>query len=338
MSLPLYIAAVENARRQYFVAPTVFRNGNTPTTYNYYRTWDKAVARYKELVNGSAQVTRADGSYTFPGSGPQTLAINVDFYVPLAGKFYPILYEGMKTNYSEIKNFIARGYLPNGAGPFYFIPNNSQFAISATGIQTTPDKIAELDAWYREMARLKYTYNALAAFLNEMSRRQLSPAEQQIFNEGILRLQNLGAAMRSIKGAEFIYNESGRVGIAPILLLAIVAITAGAVAWTVTEIATEREKTRRINESYEITRWLTAKKAEVAAMAEAGQISQEDKRRIFAGIDASLGAAQDVARQTAKPDQGIFDNLANIVKWGVLGLLGYSIIQTIGKKNERAAI
>lgn len=333
MSLPPFIQNIaDQVRRGVFVAPTVFRTGENPRSYNYYNTLAQATARYREVINGQPQTVRPDGSYTMNEGGKQTLCINVDFWLPFAGRWYPVQYAAMRENYRQINWYVARGYLPTGAGPFFFVVNAQNFGIAATVIQSTPAQAAEMDKFYRELQLLKYTYNSLAAFLNELSKRQLSPQEQQIFNQGVLMLQGMGNEMRGIDGTDYFYNESGRVGLAPLLLLAVIAITTGAAAWTITKIATERNKTRRIIESYNATRWLTNKKTEVAAMAQAGTISQADKERIFNNLDNSLAAANAVAKETAKEERGIFDNLATIAQWGAIGLLGYTIIKETSRK------
>ncbi len=235
---------------------------------------------------------------------------------------------------------VIRFFTTQGAGAYYTTWNNHWFGAAATVIQNySPDKIAALDAFYREVALLKYRYNSLVGFLNALAARQLNAREQQIFNEGILKLQNISNQMNTIEGIEIQYTDKGAViGIIPIILIiAIILILASATAWTVSTVLTEQEKTKRINDSFELNKWVADKKLEVAAAVTAGTISQTAASGIYKTLDDAAGIGNKVAVESTKNTDSIFKSIGGLLQWGVIGLgiyYGYKLLKPSGNGSN----
>lgn len=313
-----------------YVAPTVFlKAGANMPRWNFYNSLDTARKQYFYALGLSATQPGSAGAVSFTGTAAQTFGINVDFYRNVGVAFYPVSYESIKSNMPQL--YVIRFYDTNGAGPYYAVINSKYFGISATVVYPEgEEQKQQLDLFYREVALLKYRYNSLAAFLNQLAKKELNNKEQQIFNEGLLLLQNLSNQIRNIRGIEIYYSQNGTIGIAPILLIAIIAILAGATAWSVSEIFAEKEKTKRINDSYDLQKWVAAKKAEVAANS---AISSSDKQSIYKTLDAAASQAQAVAKASLQ-DDSFLGNIKSIVKWGVVGLLGYHGLKLLQNSKQ----
>lgn len=309
-----------------YLAPTVYKKAGIGiiSGWNYYGTVNEAIVKYKYLNNlpGGANVT-PEGSIKFlPDTTAQTLGINVDFYILSGGKWVPATYKYLR-GLLTLPPIVFRFYTTQGAGPYYAIYDSASFGMSATSIQSaSPEKIAALDSFYREVQLLKYRYNSLAAFLNDLSKRVLTSQEQQIYNEGVLKLQNLQAQINTIKGIEIVYSQNGQiVGLPILLIIAVIAILAAATAWTITTIISMKEKTRQINDSYQLQQWVADKKIQVAQLAQAGTISQADANKINGNLDSAAASAEKVAENASKPGTSIFGDIASIVKWGAIGFI-----------------
>ena len=314
-----------------YVAPTVFlRKGGTIPGWNYYDTIGEAMAAFID-----PDPVRIAGTVYFVSNGlPQTMGINVDFYVIINGKWTPVNFKYILDNPSAAG--VIRFFNTQGAGAFYTIWNNHFFGASATVVSNySPDKIAALDLFYRNVALMKYRYNSLVGFLNSMALRQLNTREQQIFNEGILKLQNLSNQINTIEGIEIQYSDKGAViGVVPIILIiAIILILASATAWTVSTVLTEAEKTKRINDSFELNKWIADKKLEVAAAVTAGTISNSQANEIYKTLDAAAAVGNRVAVESTKETDSIFKSIGSLLQWGVIGLgvyYGYKLLKPSG--------
>ena len=318
-----------------YVAPNVFlRKGGSIPNWKYYATITQAAAAYIE-----PDYVQTAGQINFINNGlPQTMGINVDFYVIIDGKWTPVNFAYIKDNPNATG--IIRFYDTNGNGAFYTIWNPYYFGSTATNVGSyPPDKIAALDSFYREVALLKYRYNSLVGFLNAMATRQLTTREQQIFNEGMLRLQSLSNQLNTIEGIEVSYTDKGAVvGILPIILIiAIVLILASATAWTITTVLGEAEKTKRINDSFELQKWIADKKLEVAAAVAAGTITSSQANDIYKTLDSAANSGLQVAAQSTKPTEGIFSQMTTLLKWGVAGAAiyyGYKLFKPSGNGSN----
>lgn len=326
---------------QGYIAPTVYlAAGRYVSNWNYYGTFEQAVAKWKFLNNlGGSNVT-GKGIISFANNGTaQTMGINVDFYVYLLGKWYLIPYKTVKSfNPNDNVPIIFRFYTTAGNGPYYAILNQFYFGIAATIVKDAdPEKVAALDGFYREVQLLKYRYNALVGFMNDLGKRNLSAYEQQIFNEGMLLLNSMNQQIGTIRNIEITYGEGGRIGatigILPLLaIIAIIAILAAATAWAVSAIITEQEKTKRINDAFELNKWVSDKKLQVSQQVQAGTISQQNANSVLSTLDAAAAAGNAVAKSSSK-DKSVFGDIGEIVKFGVLGLLGYMLLTQMKKSN-----
>jgi hypothetical protein len=318
-----------------YVAPNVFlRKGGSIPGWNYYGSLTEAAAAFID-----PDPVHIAGTIYFVNNGlPQTMGINVDFYVIIDGKWTPVNFSYILNNPNATG--VIRFFDTNGNGAFYTIWNPYYFGSSATVVGNyTPEKIAALDSFYREVALLKYRYNSLVGFLNSMALRQLNTREQQIFNEGILKLQNISNQINSIDGIEIKYSDKGAViGIIPIILIiVIILILASATAWTVSTVLAEQEKTKRINDSFELNKWIAEKKLQLSTAVTAGTITQSQANDINKTLDAAASIGNQVAVQSTKETESLFTQLGSLVKWGVVGAgiyFGYKLFKKPGNGSN----
>jgi hypothetical protein len=320
--------------RQY-IAPTFYLlAGKYLSGLNYYTTLQKAVNKFNYLnglSGGINEVAAGNISFTNDGSA-QTAGINCDFYVLVNGNWQLSSYGYLKRT-SAWPPVIVRFYKTDTTGPYYAILPALYFGISAFKVSTTdPDKLKALDEFWKEAQVLKYRYNSLAAFLNLLSQKQMNTVEKSIYNEGALLISRMNEDIKKLPGLEFEFKDYATIGIPVLLIIAAIAVLGGTVAWSASQIITEKEKTKRINDSYDLQRWVSDKKIEVAQLATAGQISQTAASNIANDLDSTVKAAQKVADSSSKNSGGVFDNISSIVKWGAVGVLGYSILKTIREK------
>lgn len=330
--MPVVIANSDYTQQGY-VAPTVYLlKGGAIPRWNYYNTKEQAIA----VLSGNPPTTSAGNVVFTTNAVPQTFGINVDFYILKSGQWLPVDYAYMKAN--NVPPAVIRIYTPTGSGPYWSTLNNRYFGISATKVdEYDPNKIAALDSFYREVALLKYRYNALVGFLNSLGQRQLSPVEQTIFNQGVLLLQNLNNQMSQLKGVEIHYTQTGAVGVPIILIIGILAILGGVAGWTITAIATEREKTKRINDTYELNKWIAAKKQEIAAQVNAGTLSSTQAAGIYSTLDSAAAVGNKVATESTKPTAGLFGEVRDVLKWGIVGLIVYTGYKLVTNNQRNAS-
>ena len=321
-----------------YVAPTVYTEPTRyVTTWNYYSSLEVAIEKYKYLHKLGGYNANPTGWTDFANTGkPVTFGINCDFYILKDDRFQLSSYKYLKSiGANNFPPIIFRFLLPSGAGPFYAIFDPYHFGMSAQSIKSVPaDKLAELDAFYRAVDVLKFRYNTLVGFLNTMGKRHLNSVEQQIFNEGMLILNSFNQQIATIKGIEIAYTQTGAIGLPIILIIAIIAILATATAWTISTIVTEKEKTQRISDAYDMNRWIAGKKQDVAGLVDTGQISKTAADSIYKTLDDAAGIANSVAQKAADQGKGLFDNLSSIAKWLAIGAIGYGAIQLAGSRKN----
>jgi hypothetical protein len=323
-----------------YLAPSVYRPSNrNVSNWNYYSSFWDADKKWKFLNNQGGQNIAPTGIIYFSSSTqPQTLGINVDFYILVGGLWQLTSYKYLRTRWSgaALPPVLIRFYTKEGNGPYYAIGNNYQFAIAATTIQSvTAEKLAALDGYYREVQLMKYRYNAFMGFLNSLAKYQsLSPTVQRVYNEGLNLMKIFSQQMSTVRAVEIQYAQGEKIGALPILaVIAIVALLAGAAGWTITAIMTEKEKTKRINDAYELNKWVANKKVEVGAMVEQGSLSETQASDIYKQLNAAAETGNKVAEQESK-NKGLFGDIADIVKWGVLGLIGFQAVKMINNKKS----
>ncbi len=320
-----------------YLAPTVYKRSGVLLTssWNYYNSLADAVNKYWFLNQRGSTNPAPVGYVTFtPDTSAQTFGINCDFYIFLDNKWQLTTYKylrGLSTYPPMVFRFTTR----EGNGPYYAIFDPKTFALSATAVDSvSSEKLAALDGFYREVQLMKYRYNSLAGFLNTLAQKPLTPTEQTIFNQGVLKLQNMGSQMQTLKGIEISFTTSGavlngfggRVGIIPFLIIAIVAILAAATAWTITSIIDMQQRTKQINDTYELNKWVATKKAEIAAQVNSGALTQPQAQEIYSTLDGATASANKIAAN-ASSSTGIFGEVTGLVKWG---LLGYVVIMGMG--------
>ena len=186
------------------------------------------------------------------------------------------------------------------------------------------DTLNALDDFHRELQLLKAKYNFLSVTLHNLSKKTLSDAEQQTFNEGVLMLQDMKAKLSTIQGVDITYTENGSIsgiGIIPLVLIAIVAVVAAAAAWTIDKLYTETQKTQRINAGYDMQKWVGDQKMRWSIAKQQGAISQNDYNANIAILDAANTAAQNNIVEASKTTPGVLDNILPAAVLGVVALM-----------------
>ena len=148
----------------------------------------------------------------------------------------------------------------------------------------------------------------------------------------MLLVNNLSNEMNTVRGIDIQYQQGGKVGLPVLLIIALIIVLSAAAGWTITTIAMEREKTKRINDSYDANKWVVNKKQEIAGMVTAHQISQEAADSINKTLDGVSAVANKVADNAAKSKSGIFSDVADLLKWGVIGYIGFIGYKSFAKK------
>lgn len=330
--------AARNFSTSGYVAPTVFKLKNSMAGYNYYKTRAEAVDKLLYLNNMGGRNVPAAGAIRFVKPGDyETFGINVDFFVhvPFVNKWMAVPYEFMRMYYTKLK-FVFRFYDTSGKGPFYSVFDARSFGIAAQKIdKVSTEKLRALDEFHRELQVLKAKHNTLVSFLADLSKKNLSASEQRTFNSGVLLLNNLQNQLRTIKGVDITYGETGAVagvGVAPVLIWIVVAIVAaGVVSWSVSDILREKEKTSRVNSSYDVQKWVEDQRRQIAAD---NSIPPAEKQRLYDGLDKMAEGSRENAGAALEPTKGTFGEIGDIFKWGVLGLLGITLVKSLGKNNS----
>ncbi len=316
-----------NMPRKVFVAPTVYHDKTGGSSrWVYYATLQEALNQWKYLNKmPGAKAVEPKHSFFFEKGGNQTMGINVDFF------FYHPSFGLMPAPYSFAKEWMyqknifkyaaIRFYKSDGSGPFYATINNRDFGITADVVKNvSPQKAEELDKLFREIVLLKANFNSLSKYLTTLSKRQLNKTEQQVYNEGLLRLQEYKDAIRQVKGVDFVFgkqNVVGQIGILPVIAWLVVAgisalIVGGYTAYKIAEKWAEVEKVRSDNDSVE---FLTEAKIRIAKDPD---ISEATKQRLLNEANSSITKIQEhtenVEKQASSP--GIFDKITNLVLIG----------------------
>jgi hypothetical protein len=170
---------------------------------------------------------------------------------------------------------------------------------------------------------IKANHNALAIFLDDLSKKQLTAKEQQIFNAGILRLQNLREEIKSLPQLQIVSDSSGKingVGIIPLIIWVAVIVLAGIIALGVTDIVKNAQKAKMINDNYNHNQWLV----------EQYKTADPDTRKVIEkSIDATNKAQQDLSKQSTSS----LGEIGNVVKWGLIALIVIKAMDFIPKRR-----
>lgn len=323
-----------------YVAPTIYlEKGFSISGWNYYATLDDAFNKLKYIVNEGGYDARPAGSVTFkPDSTAQPAGINVDFYLPVnKDSIVNLGYKAMKflyENYTQPSLSVCRFFKTDGSGPYFLVLNKEYFGIAATKVDSySADKIAALDTFHREAALLKARHNVLAIFLNELAARQLTPFEQQIFNDGSLRLQTMRTEMASIEGLNPYYSKDGQVGFLGIPLIAWIIVAAIVASWAASKILTEAEKTKRLNLSYNQSKWAEDQRLKISQEITKGTISKEQGDSLYKSLTGVSIAAAKNAETASASSPSMFGEIGDIVKWGAIGLGVYAVANAVGRSK-----
>lgn len=318
-----------------YFAPTVYllKGISNVPGWDYYKSLQDATNRLNYLFKMPGGVNvKAAGTIPLKTDGTaQTVGINTDFYFCYApGKTIAVPYGFVKLSIADPNAVfgIFRFYKTNGAGPYYGIFNPRCLGIAATVVSGNSAKKAELDELYRQLALLKTKYNTLVSFLNELSKKNLSPVEQRIFNQGILLKDAMMNDIRQIKGIEVYSSTSGQIGFVWIPVI-IVLVIIGAITWGVTDVLREREKTQRIQQSYDMEKWIIEQKKAIAADK---TISAADKASVYKTLDQAADTAVQTAKDSSSPDS---NSIGNMIKWALGAVILLKVIDFVqpARKN-----
>lgn len=328
-----------------YVAPTVFlKKDKLISGYNYYSSKADAFAKLKYLhKDASGRNVAPAGNIPFKKDGTaQTMGMNCDFYFAVnKDKLVNLTYAALKLALQHgFVYCVFSFYKTDTSGPYWGIFDPHLFGASATTVDSyNPEKVAALDKFHREVAMIKTKHNLLAGYLNNLASRQLTAAEQQIFNEGSLRLQTMRAEMAAIDGIDVYYSKDGRIGFLILPLIAWIIIGTVAVSWTVSKIFEQTEKTKRLNASYDVQKWVSDQKIKIAQDVKAGRIDASQANQLYVDLNKTDAAAAKNAEESAK-NTSMFGDVASMVKWGVLGLLmwkGYDLFGAMFNSKKKSS-
>lgn len=329
-----------------FVAPTIFlQKGKLISGWNTYATLQDAFNKIKYLIGDGGADIKPAGSVSFKKDGTaQTIGINVDFYVSInKDKVVNLGYAAFKTAYEKFSKpiyFICKFYKPDGTGPYFLIFDKRYMAASATTVSSyEKNKVAALDELHRETALLKAQHNVLASFLNKLAAKQLSPLEQQIFNQGMLRLSAMRSEMSALVAngtMEVYYSKDGTIGALPVVaLIAWIVVGAGVVGWTVQKIVADSNKVKRMKISYDHQKWAAEQELIIAEAYKNEKITKEDKDRLTASVKQVSQQAGENATTASQPEKSMFGEIGDIVKWGAIGFGIYAVANAIGNSKSK---
>lgn len=310
--------SAKNFSQLQYVAPTVYRPAGGVGTWNYYNKLQDALNKY----NGKT-VTPA-GTISFSGTGAVTMGINVDFFgvLPVIGVI-PMPYASVKElMYStrKLPGGIIRFYKTDGTGPYYSVFSPVYLAATAIQLKNVPaDKLAALNELHGQLQLAKAKYNFLASYLADLSKKTLSPKEQQIFNEGLLTLNNYERQLRAVPGVDLVFNNDGKIsgiGIVPIVWVAIILVSALVVAYSLDKITGLIKSVKAINAAYDMQKFVAEQKQKLAADVKAGKITKADAVKLNADLDKAGQAAAANAETASAPDKNIFDQLQSLLLIG----------------------
>lgn len=321
-----------------YVNPTVYKPASqTFSGWNYYASAKDALNQWAFLngIKGFTKVAAA-GSVQFKKSVAETFGVTVDFffYHPVLGAI-PVPYAVVKqAMYSSTKTAmcIIRFYKTDGSGPYWAILDNRYLAITSTKYTDIPaNKVQALTDFHNTVQRMKIQYNTLAAFVTNLSKRKLSAAEQQIFNESMVRLNNFQNQLRQLKGVTIVWGETGQVsgiGIAPIIWMAIIVVSAITVTYSVEKILLYLQDARIVEQSNGIIKYVNDQRLKIAAALKAGDITPEQAAALQRDLNATEAAAtKNIVDVANKKEETIIDKIGKYLLWGTGIYLGAQILK-----------
>jgi len=311
-----------------YLAPTFYRIASSGVnSYNFYSTLQDTYNKFLYLIKAGGKNIAPAGSIELNKMGATTMGINADFWIIKLAKPEFATYLEVKDLYKQAheqkipKYFLSRFYKTDGSGPFFCVLQTQDFGISAQKVSAiSQEKLKALDLLHKELQLAKYKYNTLAEFLNQLSQKKLNRTEQQMFNEGILMLNNYERQLRSFPAARFTWAANGQVisGIAPIVYVAIAIVLAIIYSYAVNQITDMFVKLKGINESYNMQKWLQDYQLKIAQELQAGNISPKHAQTLFTNSQQAATAAQTnagiiTASAADNGKGGFFDEIKNLL-------------------------
>ena len=325
-----------------YVAPTVFllQGKNAGSGWNYYNSLTDAFEKCKYLLRlGGSNIPPAGFVPLKKDGTAQTIGINVDFYFAVnKDKLVNLGYKARKfaNTLSNPVFCILRFYKTDGTGPFYTVYDPRYMGASATPVSSySADKISAIDRLNREVALVKAKHNVLASYLNALAVKKLTPVEQQIFNEGSLRLQTMRAEIQQINGIEIYYSKDGTIGFIVLPLIAWLIVGAAVVGWAVSKIVEQYQKTARLNASYDAQKWVSDQKIKIEREVTKGTLTKDQAAALTNDLDKLNANAQKNAEESAKNVPGMFGDIANVVKWAAIALVAWKGMELLGKSKSK---
>lgn len=315
-----------------YLAPTFYRVASSGVkSYNYYNSLQDAYDKFRYIVKTGGKNIAPAGSIALNKTGHTTMGINADFWiikeaVPVYADYLQVKDLYRQADAQKIaKYFLARFYKTNGSGAYYAILQTKDFGIAAEKVSAiSEEKLKALDQLHREVQLAKYKYNTLAEFLNQLSKRRLNNAEQQMFNEGILMLNNYERELRSFPAAKFTWAANGQVvsgiGLAPIVYVAIAVVLALVYGYAVNQITAMFTRLRAINEAYDMQKWQQEYQLKISQEEQAGHISPRNAQQLMNTSHQALTAAQNnaalITTEAASNKGSFFDEIKNLMLIG----------------------
>lgn len=318
-----------------FVAPTIYllKGVTNVPRWNYYNSKETALKQLYYLSGEKGFTAQtANGSVDFKKDGTaQTLGINVDFYLPVSVlSNVPVNYFGIKEVLkTKLDFFLIRFYKTNGSGPYYAAINKNYFGVSAQVVKATGEKLAAIETFYRNLARIKAEYNSLVSSLNMLTAQPFNAKTQETINRLTQRRISMDNEIRQISGINIVTGPSGTIsgiGIVPILYIVVLAVI-GVAGWTVSTWLNEKAKTQRIVDAYNHQQFIAAEQKQLLADYKAGKIPEAVFINAAKNLGIAMETAKKVAEESSKPDKGLLDGVGNIVMWLAIGVIGMQALK-----------
>jgi hypothetical protein len=320
--------AASSVRTDY-ISPTVYRPANGISGWNYYSTAKDALLQwlYINKVPGYDKI-KPVGAVTFKNSAATTLGINVDFFV-----YSPIL-GAVPANYTWVKEWsykknkfptlIFRFYKTDGSGPFYAVLDNRYLYIAATVVTSVePRKLILLQQFNNSVQLLKGRYNSLAKLVSDLSKRQKTVVEQQVFDESLLTLLSFERQLRQLKGVDIVWTNSGQisgpdaVGLLPLVWVTIIAVSGIVAAYTVDKITAYLANAKAIEQANNTVQFVETQRLKIAQALKENKINREDSTYLEGKLNEVQKAAQkNITDVSMKKEDGIFDKATNLLLVG----------------------
>lgn len=326
-SLAAWSAA--NLSQTVYVAPTVYRPANGVSGWNYYATAKDALLQwlYINKVPGYNKIAAA-GSISFPTKSATTLGINADFFAYAGPLGMVPAHYGWVKEWAYTKNkfptLVFRFYKTNGAGPYYAILDNRYLNIAATKYTDVPaNKVQALQDFNNTVQLLKARYNTLAKFVDDLSKRNKSAVEQQVFDESLLTLLRFENQLKGLKGIDIVWSTSGQisgpaaVGIVPLVWIAIIAVSGAVVAYAFDKITSYLKDAKALEQSTNTVQFVEAQRLKIAEALKYGTITRADADYLQGKLDETQKAAEkNITTVATKKDDDVFDKITKVLLIG----------------------